>query len=175
MSQDNDKLQRTAQMLHRIFQAAEHLRSEAIACDADNKEIIWPLVENELDRYTGIRTAQHGGKWTLFWYSSAARHETQIARIDRDELLDHATLVFQVIEKRGEIPIAVIQPEQGGITIRRQRFRRNTARRISIDDVDCFHITQLKSNGCAAAATFANGELQSRNRIFYLSALGPLT
>ena len=94
MSQHNNKLQSTTQVLHCIFQAAEHLRSEAVTCDADHKEIIWPLVENELDRYTGIRTAEYGGKWTLFWYSSAARHETQIARIDRDELLNHATLVF---------------------------------------------------------------------------------
>ena len=93
MSQDNNELQSTTQVLDRIFQAAEHLRSEAVTCDADNKEIIWPLVENELDRYAGIRTAEHGGKWTLFWHSSAARREAQIARIDRDELLDHATLV----------------------------------------------------------------------------------
>jgi hypothetical protein len=48
--------------------------------------------------------------------------------------------------------IAVIQPEQGRTTIRRQRFRQNTARRISIDDVDCFHITQLKSNECLIAS-----------------------
>ena len=40
-----------------------------------------------------------------------ARYETQIARIDRDDLLYQATLVIYVVEQRGESPIAVIQPE----------------------------------------------------------------
>jgi len=40
--------------------------------------------------------------------------------IDRDDLLNDAGLVLDVIEKRGKVPIAVIEPDEGGIGIRRQ-------------------------------------------------------
>ena len=65
---------------------------------------------------------------------------SQILRIDRDDLLDRVTLVLDVIEQGGEIAIAVIQPEQGSIAIRRKWFCRSISRLIPIDDVNRFHI-----------------------------------
>jgi hypothetical protein len=64
---------------------------------------------------------------TLLCYSGAARHESQIAGIDRDDLLN-SNLVLDVIEKRAKISIAKVQPEQGYRAFRRQWSRRNILR-----------------------------------------------
>jgi hypothetical protein len=64
---------------------------------------------------------------TLLCYSSAARHESRIAGIDRDDLLN-SNLVLDVIEKRAKISIAKVQPEQGYRAFRRQWSRRNILR-----------------------------------------------
>jgi hypothetical protein len=93
MTQDDNKLQSAAQVLHCILQAAEHLRSKAVTRYTDDKQIVWSLVENKLDWYTGVGTAEHDGKWTLFGYARAARHKAQVARIDGDDLLYHTTRV----------------------------------------------------------------------------------
>ena len=66
MTQDDNKLQSAAQVLHCILQAAEHLRSKAVTRYTDDKQIVWSLVENKLDWYTGVGTAEHDGKWSLF-------------------------------------------------------------------------------------------------------------
>ena len=47
----------------------------------------------------------------LLWHTGAIRYRSQIPQIDRNDSLDTG-LVVVVIEKRGEISIAVIQPEQ---------------------------------------------------------------
>jgi hypothetical protein len=49
-------------------------------------------------------------------------------------------LVFDVIEKCREIPIAAIQPEPGRVAIRGQRLCRIISDLVPIDDVNRFHI-----------------------------------
>ena len=66
MAQDDNKLQSSAQVLHGVFQAAEHLRAETVTRHTDNEEVVWPLVENEFNRHTRIRTAEHSSERTLF-------------------------------------------------------------------------------------------------------------
>ena len=135
MSQDNDELQGTTQMINCISQTAKHFYPKAVARHPHNKEIVRPFVENKFDWHTGIRTAEHGGKRTLLWQTGAARHQSQIVGIDRDDLLNHAGLVLDVIEKRGKVPIAVIQPEEGGIAIRWLWSRRTQCGRTgALDD-----------------------------------------
>jgi hypothetical protein len=79
----------------------------------------------------------------LFWYAVAAGYETQIPRIHRDDLLDHATGILDMVEKRGEISIAVIQPEEGCMAIRWQRSFRGISRLIPVDDIDRRHVGLL--------------------------------
>ena len=113
----NNKLQGAAQVIHCVFQTAKYLQAEAVACYADNEKIVWSLVENEFDWYAGIRTPEHSGKRTLFGCPCDVRTEAQISRIDRDDSL-YSAFVVDVIEKRGEIAVTTIQPEQGCIAIR---------------------------------------------------------
>ena len=140
MSQHDDELQRAAQMLHGIFQAAKHLCSKAVTGHADNKEIVRSLIEDEFDWHTGVGAAKDGGKWTLLWRAGAAWRKTQIPRVDRDDLLDHARLVLDVVEKRRETPIAVIEPKHCRVAIRWHWSRRNVSRLVAIDYLDRFHL-----------------------------------
>ena len=137
--ENNNQLQRTTQVIHCVFQAAQHLRAQAVTCYADNEKIVWSLVENEFDGYAGVRTPEHCRERTLFGCSSDVRIQAQIPRIDRDDLL-YSDFVFDVIEQRSEIAIAAIQSAQGCIAIRWQRPRGSIARLIPINDVDRFQM-----------------------------------
>ena len=117
MPEHNNKLQGATQVIYCVFQTAKYLHAKAVTCYADYEKIVWSLVENELDGYTGIRTPEHCRKWTLFGCSSEVRIQAQIRRIDRDDLL-YSACVFDVIEERSEIAVAAIQPSQGCIAIR---------------------------------------------------------
>src|SRR5260370_31948334 len=103
-------------MLHCIFQTAKYRQAKVASCYADKKKIVWSLVKNEFDWYTRIRTAEHGGKRPLFGRACGVRSEAQISGIDRDDLL-YSAFVLDVIEKRCEIAVTVIQPEQGCIAV----------------------------------------------------------
>ena len=110
MSQDDDELQRAAEVLHGVFQTAEHLASQTIACHANDEQIVRAFVENQFDRHAGIRAAQHDGKRALLQRPGLVRQQPEVARIDRDDLLDFPALVVDVVEQRGEAPVAFIQP-----------------------------------------------------------------
>ena len=114
----NNKLQSAAQVFYCVSQTAKYLWAKAVACYADNEKIVWSLVENEFDWDTGIRTPEHSGKRTLFRCPCNVRTEAQISRINRDYSLNPA-FGIDVVEKRGEIAVTVIQPEEGCITVRR--------------------------------------------------------
>src|SRR5215475_8078114 len=142
MSQHNDQLQSATQVLHRIFQATKHLCAQAVPSHSDNKKIVRPLVEDKFDWYTRIRTAEYGGERTLLWYAGAARLKAEVPRIDRNDLLDDATRVVDVVEKCSEIPIAVIKPVNGCIAIRR-RISFLDSRLVPVDNVDRLHVAPL--------------------------------
>jgi hypothetical protein len=75
------------------------------------KRSFGPSLKNEFDGHTGVGAAQYGGIRPL-----VARHQAQIARIDRYDLL-YPALVLNVVEKRDEIPIASFQAEQSRIAV----------------------------------------------------------
>src|SRR5262245_48053754 len=113
VTQHHDELQATAKVLNRVLDASKHLRAQPVARHADDEKIVRSFVENEFDGYTGVGAAQYGGIRPLL---RVARHQAQIARIDRYDLL-YAFLVLDVVEKRGEIPIASFQAEQSRIGV----------------------------------------------------------
>src|SRR4029079_4612805 len=108
----NNELQCPTQVIHGVFQAAQHLRAKTVTCYAHDEQVVRSLVENEFDGYTGIRTSEHCRERALFGCSSDVRIEAQISRIDQDDLL-YSAFVFDVIEKRSEIAVAAIQSSQG--------------------------------------------------------------
>ena len=73
MSQNHDKLQASAQVVHGIFQTAQDLCTQTIASHANYKELVWSFVEDQLDRDAGVRTAENGCERALFWQLCVAR------------------------------------------------------------------------------------------------------
>jgi hypothetical protein len=115
VAQHHDELQAATKVLNRVLDASKHLGAQAIAGDANDEEIVRPLVEDQLDGYAGVGASQNGSKRTLF---RAARCQTQIAGIDGNDPL-YARLVSDVVKKRGEILVALLQPKQSGVAVRR--------------------------------------------------------
>ena len=66
MSQDDDELQASAQVVHGIFETAQDLCTQTIAGHANYKKIVWPFVEDQLDGNTGVRATKHRGIGALF-------------------------------------------------------------------------------------------------------------
>src|SRR5262245_20636122 len=54
VSQHNDQLQIVAQVLDRIFQAAQDFRAQAVTRHADDKKFVWSFIEDEFDRHPGV-------------------------------------------------------------------------------------------------------------------------
>ena len=66
MSQNDDELQTPAEVVHGIFQAAQDFCTQTIAGNANYKKVVWPLVEDQLDRYAGIRQPRMAAKGRCF-------------------------------------------------------------------------------------------------------------
>src|SRR6185437_13996622 len=118
MSQNDDELQTPAEVVHGIFQAAQDFCTQTVAGNANYKKVVWPLVEDQLDRYAGIRAAKNGGERTLFWQRWVANREAKITRINGNNCLRPAALVRQSFKECGKSPVAVVQPEVSGTTVR---------------------------------------------------------
>src|SRR6516164_9128450 len=103
----HDQLQAAAEVLHGVFETSKHLRAQTVTRHADHKKIVRPFVENQFDGYAGIGTAEYGSKRSLLRHFRAARSQTQIVRVNRDDLL-YPALVQYVIDKRSEGLVAVI-------------------------------------------------------------------
>src|ERR1700730_8630078 len=53
-----------------VLETGDDLRSADVARHATDKDVSNALVEDELDRHTGIRAGQHRGEWLLFRHGS---------------------------------------------------------------------------------------------------------
>jgi len=54
MSQNDDELQASAEVLNGIFQAAQDFWTQTIAGNANYKKIIRPFVEDQFDRHASV-------------------------------------------------------------------------------------------------------------------------
>src|SRR5262245_49620495 len=137
--QHDDQLQTVAQVINCEFQAAENFRAQAVAGHADNKKVVWPFVEDEFDRCSGIRTTDDRGEWALFRRSFSAGQETEVARIDRDDPLNTSPLLCESLKQRSECAIAIVKPAQCSFAVGRARPRVRIVGSVPICDVDRLH------------------------------------
>ena len=140
MSQDDDELQASAEVVNGIFQAAQDFCTQAIAGNADYEKIIRPFVEDQFDRHASVRAAKNDGERTLFWQRRVAGQEPQITRINKDNFLYRAIRVRHSFEEGGKRVVAIVQTDVRGITIQWPRPGGRGLRSIPICNIDCLHI-----------------------------------
>ena len=138
MSQNNDELQTAAQMLYGIFQAAQDVRAQNVACHSDDEEVVRAFAENKFDGHPRIRAAENRGEGMLDGRLFTG-DQAQIAGIDRNNSFCPPLPVFDLLEQRSEGPVAFIETKSRFVAVGWSRSRRRICL-ISVDDVDRFHI-----------------------------------
>src|SRR5262249_13994609 len=121
MSENDDELEAAAQVLGGILQTPEHVTTEAIAGDPDDEQIVRSLVEDQLQRDPRIRAAENGSKRTLQRCPRGALRQPQLAGVALDDPAHPPAVVPGALEELGEGAVALGQPPQGRIRIRRAR------------------------------------------------------
>ena len=137
--EDDDQLEALAQVIGRVIEAAEDLGAETVARDADDEEVVRPLVEDELDRHSCVRAAQHGSVGRLLRGLSVARRDAEIAGVDRDHALRSAVAVRETGEQRRDRPTAFVEALAGGFRVDRTRARDGIRAVVAIGELDDLH------------------------------------
>jgi hypothetical protein len=109
VSQHDDELEAAAQVLHRVPEAAQHLRAEAVAGDANHEQVVRALVEDQLDRHARVGAAQDGGVGPLLGRARVVRRDSEVLRIDVDHLPRRPGAVGGLLEERGHGATAAIE------------------------------------------------------------------
>ena len=54
MSQDDDEIHASAQVIDGVFQTSKHVHAQTIAGHSNYEKIVWPFVEDQFDRHPSI-------------------------------------------------------------------------------------------------------------------------
>src|SRR6516225_10933270 len=83
MAQDHNEPQAFAQMFECVPQAAENVVAKAVAGNPDNKQVVWSVVKDQLDRHPRVRTPEHDGKRMLRLGSAISRPVVPVKVVPR--------------------------------------------------------------------------------------------
>jgi hypothetical protein len=139
MAEHHDELEAAAQVIDRILEAAEDFGAETIPGDADDEEIIGALVEDQLDRHSGVRATEHGSIGTLLRGALFAGRKPQIAWVDRDDPPRCSRSILEVAEERGDRPASRVEAIPRLRGVRRTPAHRRFAAIVPIGDFDDLH------------------------------------
>ena len=107
--EDDNEFQAAAEMVDGIAQASEHFAAEAISRDSDHEEVVRSLVENQFDGHARIGTTEHRGEGRLLGRTLLARLESEIARVDRDDLRAIPPIRVPALEEGRNRPASLIE------------------------------------------------------------------
>jgi hypothetical protein len=136
--EDHDQFQALTQVIYCVFQTPEDLRAQTVARNADDKEVVWTLVEYQFDWDASVGAPKNDSKGMLFWSFPGARQQSQLSRINWHDTLNNV-LICRAFKKSSERLVTVFQTAESCIRVRWPKRSRRVSRLISIDDVDYFH------------------------------------
>ncbi|HTI79376.1 MAG TPA: hypothetical protein VL614_02875, partial [Acetobacteraceae bacterium] len=138
VAEDDDQSQAALQMLDGVAQASQYIVAKAIAGDTDHEEVVGAFIENEFDRHSRVRAAQHGRKRTMPRLSFSG-YQAEILRIDLDNAVGDAVILGPTFEECCERAVAFVQPMLCRVGIGRTRAKHTARPTVSIGDFDGFH------------------------------------
>lgn len=100
-----------------IVQAAQHVRAETVAGDANYKQFVRSFIENQLDRRTCIGATEDCGKWLLRRNLAPIPGQAKDPRIEVCGQPHSGSTPSGRSDQLGEGPVPRVQPPHGVVRV----------------------------------------------------------